>query len=753
MKKGFIAIFIIISLLFVTGCINDITGETVNIIKDNTGSWLVLTLENTDRGYELIKADTQDYNKNKYQKFKRLLPSPELMNHDSTITIKQMINRNEVIIIESFESKTTIISEKFNSNNSIELIDFKLKNHDILEIKIPIDNKINPSKPIEIEIETPKIKQVIIKTTDFIKWKKIFKKINDNKLTKNRDNNNLITGRVINEDNICSHLKSFTVDSSIHTNDHYNQDRINLVFIGFNQESIQKVTDGIPYLLDLEGKGIESYYIDSETGKKIEIDKTRGIFYFDPLKSNIDKFNFWYIDEIQKAYKTYNKFTNPCKCRDPDINYNKMLIKCGLTNIKVAILCNDVCVSKAPYNGGHLELSTKHNTKNKFFTKDNNELPINPGDMQIISHEWGHLFGGLADEYTTSTNIDQPRYPNCLPNKEIANELLLNLFPDLEYHYGCSYSMSNIKFSESSLMSWALKGDEFNDVSKFYLCYQIFSKSGEVNGDFCDSIFYEEFESPKEICGDGKDNNGNGKTDCQEYVCRLEGCDEFINEYQIQHWDYNKMVSTSEDFQKYCNDNIDNDFNKKIDCEDSICFSENCNEVCNDGQDNNLNGLFDCEDPSCEGTLICDEICGDGIDNNNNQIIDYDHPNYKKCKKQNTELMNNCSMVQLFDKACTDKGGIGDKCITNKDCFWQPSFFEGDSCVNGICKAHPDIYAISPTPKSCKFNIDCDESKKCKKVAYAGTFKSIGCIKNVEKNFNKCIECLDPDCKYTEFCS
>ncbi|MBT6041839.1 hypothetical protein HOH15_07970 [Candidatus Woesearchaeota archaeon] len=758
MKKKVIFCIIIISLLFLAACAitEDLAGEAKKTItKTEKGTWLVVVLKNNNAQYEIIKTYTQEYNKEKFDVFERLLPNPKQMNHDSTIYVKQLVNRQEIIITETFESKTALISEKFNKDNTIDLIDYNIQDHKILELKIPIDNKINPSKPIEIKIKTPRKEQYLIKKEDFLRWKKLFQQEIKKKLSQNRPNkrNNLITGRTITEENICSHLKQFQSKPSLHTNKPYDPDRINLVFIGFNHQSIDQVTDAIPYLLDLEGEGIESYYIDAETGGKKEVGKARGIFYFSPLKSNKNKFNFWYIDEIQEAYKLYNEFSNPCKCRDPNVNYAEMLNKCGLNNVKVSVLCNDICVSKASYNGGHLELSTKHSTQKEFFTQNDEKLPLYPGEMQVISHEFGHLFGGLADEYTISTNVDTPRFPNCLPDKEVAKELLLDIFPNLEYHYGCSYSKDNVRFSESSLMSWAFTGDSFNDVSKFYICYQIFSKFGDVDGEFCDSIFFKEFEKPLEICGDGIDNNGNGKTDCQEYVCRVKDCNEFINEYQIQEWVYNQVVSTSEDFEKYCNDGIDNDFNKKIDCEDNVCFSETCYEVCNDGQDNNLNGLFDCDDPSCKGTLICDEICGDGIDNNNNQIIDFDSIEYKKCASKKVEFMNNCSLVQLFDKECTDKAGMGEACTTNQDCFWQSSFIEGDSCIDGLCKAHSDIYAISPPPKMCKTNSECNEGEKCKEVAYAGAFKSPNCMKNVINSFNKCVECLDPDCKYTDVCS
>ncbi|MBT4651496.1 hypothetical protein HOC13_03135, partial [Candidatus Woesearchaeota archaeon] len=181
--------------------------------------------------------------------------------------------------------------------------------------------------------------------------------------------------------------------------------------------------------------------------------------------------------------------------------------------------------------------------------------------------------------------------------------------------------------------------------------------------------------------------------------------------------------------------------------------SDFCIEVCNDGQDNNLNGFIDCDDIECKNSLICEEICGDGIDNNKNQIINTDSLEYNKCLDKKEKFMEAyCSTMPLFDKACTEKGGIGDSCNNNGDCFWQPKAFEKDSCINSLCTAHPDIYAISPPPKTCNDQLDCDYPELCKEVAYAGMFEEPICQK-IKESFNKCVECLDPDCKFTEVCN
>lgn len=99
-----------------------------------------------------------------------------------------------------------------------------------------------------------------------------------------------------------------------------------------------------------------------------------------------------------------------------------------------------------------------------------------------------------------------------------------------------------------------------------------------------------------------------------------------------------------------CNDGIDNDGDRFIDCADSDCNpSELCpaqvalyavvmppeQEVCNDRVDNDRDGLVDCDDSDCASTSICSppvmmygipmpvaENCRDGVDNDRDGAID-----------------------------------------------------------------------------------------------------------------------------------
>ena len=70
--------------------------------------------------------------------------------------------------------------------------------------------------------------------------------------------------------------------------------------------------------------------------------------------------------------------------------------------------------------------------------------------------------------------------------------------------------------------------------------------------------------------------------------------------------------------QENCINGKDDDGDGKADCEDSDCATNpNCQEDCDDGVDNDGDGLIDCDDDFCAATLACDtspETCGNFYD-------------------------------------------------------------------------------------------------------------------------------------------
>jgi len=78
-----------------------------------------------------------------------------------------------------------------------------------------------------------------------------------------------------------------------------------------------------------------------------------------------------------------------------------------------------------------------------------------------------------------------------------------------------------------------------------------------------------------------------------------------------------------------CNDDIDNDGNEFVDCDDFACSaSEFCTgeTSCNDGLDNDENGFTDCDDFACSASEFCtgETSCNDGLDNDESGFTDCD---------------------------------------------------------------------------------------------------------------------------------
>ncbi len=168
------------------------------------------------------------------------------------------------------------------------------------------------------------------------------------------------------------------------------------------------------------------------------------------------------------------------------------------------------------------------------------------------------------------------------------------------------------------------------------------SNTNEVINQLIDSLIQEKVAKP-EICGDGQDNDGNGKMD--------ENC----NVGDVPQGDDNNQSPPVVPEQEICGDGQDNDGNGQIDencnvgdaSQDDVPQGDDNNqsppvvpeqEICGDGQDNDGNGQIDenCNvgDASRDDVPQGDdnnqsppevpeqEICGDGQDNDGNGQID-----------------------------------------------------------------------------------------------------------------------------------
>ena len=205
----------------------------------------------------------------------------------------------------------------------------------------------------------------------------------------------------------------------------------------------------------------------------------------------------------------------------------------------------------------------------------------------------------------------------------------------------------------------------------------------------------------QEICDDNIDNDNNGKTDCEDEICKMH-----------------THCSTIKPSNEICDNHIDDDGNGKADCQDEACSTHsNCSttssdkEICNNNIDDDGNGKADCQDEACKSQEHCStatpvqEICDNNIDDNGNGKADCD------------------------DEACKDK----EECKTTTTvCNAECTHCKMDGSVFYICSAKgiPEYQKLSDEERS-KFNklvfvgnINLDDAQQTVKTAAGCEWKN-----------------------------
>lgn len=89
---------------------------------------------------------------------------------------------------------------------------------------------------------------------------------------------------------------------------------------------------------------------------------------------------------------------------------------------------------------------------------------------RVLLHEWGHLFGGLADEYAEIGKPSRPDHPNCANTTADARTWWGDLATEhdaVDYFEGCSYVNNNIRPMQNSLMrDHSVLTDDYGPVSE-----------------------------------------------------------------------------------------------------------------------------------------------------------------------------------------------------------------------------------------------------------------------------------------------
>ncbi|MCO6429784.1 MAG: hypothetical protein J5J00_02905 [Deltaproteobacteria bacterium] len=164
-------------------------------------------------------------------------------------------------------------------------------------------------------------------------------------------------------------------------------------------------------------------------------------------------------------------------------------------------------------------------------------------------------------------------------------------------------------------------------------------------------------------CSDGKDNDGDGKTDFPADP----GCANAWDEDERPH-DVNCTGPNDNSEFSQCNDGIDNDGDGAVDGQDFSCSSAfdddetNPKSQCQDGIDNDGDGVVDLADPGCSNKQDNSENsattqCQDGIDNDGDGAADY--PNDFSCSSRTDNDETN-PKSQCQDGVDNDGDGVID---------------------------------------------------------------------------------------------
>jgi hypothetical protein len=177
-------------------------------------------------------------------------------------------------------------------------------------------------------------------------------------------------------------------------------------------------------------------------------------------------------------------------------------------------------------------------------------------------------------------------------------------------------------------------------------------------------------------CNDGVDNDGNGKTDCEDPSCEGGICG---GGCLCKNGSKTEAASA-------CHDGMDNDGDGLTDCADPDCLMQACGPgcacgadagvsevVCNDDFDNDGDGLIDCLDPDCDkkvcGTASVPFTCNLGVCNCNGGM-------------QVAESGALCS--DGLDNDCNGKSDCADVSCDNAPCTLADG--GSGSCTSSACE-------------------------------------------------------------------
>ncbi len=195
-------------------------------------------------------------------------------------------------------------------------------------------------------------------------------------------------------------------------------DRVNVVFVGVGYDKPDDI-------------------------KSMANDVKTGLLSVQPWNALSDKVQFWIAPQTisKQDFGEHEPLT-----MDSAMSGRNIATTCatdigapGLNNVLKIVLCN-VQSEYGQGSGPEATLWVSRSTSWAFAT------------TTFLSHEVGHAFSGLADEYTWEGFPNRPTYPNCAPDQATAEQWWGGIGVTDSFE-GCSYVPSNVRATKCGIMN------------------------------------------------------------------------------------------------------------------------------------------------------------------------------------------------------------------------------------------------------------------------------------------------------------
>jgi hypothetical protein len=183
-----------------------------------------------------------------------------------------------------------------------------------------------------------------------------------------------------------------------------------------------------------------------QTILKIARDDPYSFMQVEPFKSNQNKFNIWMINAGNGIPHDANGYPN----WDPSI---EKASECSMAEYQVVLSKSNFRSFAVP--SINLVMLSLTYSREQFWAV-------------VLTHEFGHSIGKLADEYVEPALGNRPHAPNCAPDTSTAQSWWGGV-PGTGYFPGCSYVDANVRPTENSIMRNCYVPTAFGPVNEAYI--------------------------------------------------------------------------------------------------------------------------------------------------------------------------------------------------------------------------------------------------------------------------------------------